>query len=1248
MSANAEVLLVLKARNETQAALQAVKGDLAALGGAANSMKQTLASAAATMRNVGLGLTATITAPVVALGASALSSAGDFQQAMNVMQQVTGATGDTMAQMQATALQLGRDTSFSAGDAAQAMLELGKAGMGTADILASVPGVLTLAAAGGLELASAAELTANSLNAFNLPAADAAAVANLLAAAANASSVEVKDLAEASRMASAVFAINGQSIEDMTTALALMGNNALKGSDAGTSLKQMMMSLTAPTDKARGILADFGIEVYDAQGTILPFATILRDLNAAFTGVDDATRNAAMSTIFGSDAIRAASILVKNAGPEWDAMAASVTKAGAAQAVADARMQGLSGAVEYFKGTIESTLIEAVLPFMAGIASAMRQAADFVAGFSRLAPEVRNVIVVVAAAAAAVGPLLVGLGMLTSAVGAALPVLGAVGGVLAALASPIGLVVVGIGTLGAAFATDFMGMRTAATQTFAPIIAGFQRVRQAFATGMVTVKGVLKELGSTLLGLGADSATAEISLQELATIFTGSATAGAQFQSALESIGAVLTPMRLAVAGVLVAFQTFGASGTWSNLVATVTGSLRAIGSAIAGVFGGKLSLPDLAGKIGQQFNNIAAAVRDAVASAGFGDLRASLVGAIGLDKIDFGQLRESLAAFVGNIASTITAFDWGGALASAGSWLGGLTSWAVTSLTGIDWGTALATAGAWLGGLTAWVTDKITAIDWGTALATATEWLSGFTSWAVTEITTIDWGTALATATEWLSGLISWIIDGITNIDWATELATAAMKWLGGLTSWAVGEITTIDWGTVLATATEWLSGLTAWAVTEITTIDWGTGLATAGEWLGGLTSWAVGEITSIDWGLALATAGEWLGGFTAWVKDEITTIDWGTALATAGGMADSLRDAVLKHLKTALTDLNLTDSFTGMIDSVTAAIDGIKWGDIGKNAAKSLKDTVKGSFEQEMSDPGYLLPAATSSFALLNIPLAAALIGVKWVFTSDQFSGFRDAAVGAITSIDWGAIAESFATLKTKIQSAFFELGFGFGKEIATFDWSEFITPLSDWGTYIKEVTWSTFITPLGVWTQWVKTLTWSDFVDELGEWSQWVKTLTWSSFIDALGEWTQWVKALTWSDFVQALASWAAWIKALTWSDFVPVLTWPVIPDFNWGDWINPWSWPIFGGGSDPGTPGGQLGKSYFSGGWSWVGEAGPELVHLPRGTEIVNNRQSMALAAESSRPTVNIYGGMSVRDDRDIYSIAYQVADLLARG
>lgn len=516
--------------------------------------QKTLRSAGRELQQIGAGLTFGLSAPLAGVATVALKSAAEFETSMNMIQAVSGATASQMAALSEQALQLGAQTAFSAGEAAQGMLELAKAGLTVEQTQAAIAGTMALAAAGGLDLARAAEITANSLNAYKLSATEAAIISDVLAAAANSSSVDVVDLADALKMAGTVAAQNGVSFQDTATALAILGNNALKGSDAGTSLKTMLMRLTAPTDAAAAAMQSLGIAIYNADGSMRSFPEIINNLQSSLSGLSDEQRNAAMATIFGADAIRAASILVDNAGSSWDAMSAAVNRSGAAGELADARMKGLGGAIEYFRGSIDSLLISSATPFLDTMANMVRGAADLLTSITQLPPEIQRFGAVMLMAVAAAGPLLTIVGTMTTA--------------LAGLLSPIGLVIAGAVLLGVAFATNFGGIRDATMALVAAVQPAVQSMIDWFSAQIPMALAAGQTAWSNM------SAAVSAAWQSVMALL----------EPAFVRIGAAFAEMPSQLAPLQTAFGEFvtAVGGAVEALQPVLVG----IGTLIAGVFG--------------------------------------------------------------------------------------------------------------------------------------------------------------------------------------------------------------------------------------------------------------------------------------------------------------------------------------------------------------------------------------------------------------------------------------------------------------------------------------------------------------------------------------------------------------------------------------------------------------------------------------------------------------------------------------
>lgn len=352
MARDVKVAILGDAKDFSRAIRQA-EGDMSHLGGSLSHLGGGF-SALATAAAVGGGA-------ILGLGVAAAKSFASFEQQLNTLGAVTGATKAQLKAASDLSVQLGNDLTLpatSAKDAADAMTELAKGGFTVEQAMTAAKGVLQLSAAAQIDNATAAVITANAINAFKLQASDATRVADLLAAASNASSAEITDIADAMQQAGAVFAANRVPIEDLTAAIGEMANAGIKGSDAGTSLKQFLSAALAPTKKAAGVMADLGIKLYDAKGNFIGMRDTIAQFQKVLPGLTQQQRTQALTTIFGSDAIRAANVILGDGVEQWDAMKTAVTKSGAAGDLANAKMKGLAGAVEALKSVGETMLLK--------------------------------------------------------------------------------------------------------------------------------------------------------------------------------------------------------------------------------------------------------------------------------------------------------------------------------------------------------------------------------------------------------------------------------------------------------------------------------------------------------------------------------------------------------------------------------------------------------------------------------------------------------------------------------------------------------------------------------------------------------------------------------------------------------------------------------------------------------------------------------------------------------------------------
>lgn len=324
-------------------------------------------------------------AAVAAVYGGSIALAANFEQKMKDVEAVSGATAEEMDKLTDLAMEMGEKTAFSASEAAAGIEELVKAGLSVEQIMSGgLQGALDLATAGGLDLAQAAEIASTALNTFesnNLSVADAA---NILAGAANASSSDVAEMQYGLSQVGTVAEGVKLSFQDTSTALAVFAANGLKGSDAGTSLKTMLSNLQ-PTTKAQielfmdlGLMTEDGTnKFFDQEGRIKSLADVSGLLQDSMEDMTDQQRALALETLFGSDAVRAGTILYKEGADGINEMWSAMSKVTAAD-VAKTKLDTLKGSFEELKGVLETVGIEIGDEFLPLLTDIVRQGTDVI------------------------------------------------------------------------------------------------------------------------------------------------------------------------------------------------------------------------------------------------------------------------------------------------------------------------------------------------------------------------------------------------------------------------------------------------------------------------------------------------------------------------------------------------------------------------------------------------------------------------------------------------------------------------------------------------------------------------------------------------------------------------------------------------------------------------------------------------------------------------------------------------------
>ncbi|TFC96221.1 phage tail tape measure protein [Cryobacterium sinapicolor] len=300
-----------------------------------------------------------IGAAVMAMAVITVASFTTFDAAMSKTNAATMATTQQQEQLGEAAIQAGADSVFSATEAANAQTELSKAGVSVGNILGgALTGSLALAAAGELGVARAAEIAATTLTVFKLKGSEAGHVADLLAAGAGKAQGSVDDLALALEYVGPTFARLNIPLEDTVGTLGLLASNGVLGEKAGTGLRGVISSLTAPVAKGAEEMKKYGINVFDAQGKFITMAGVAEELKTGLGDLDEQTRSAALGAIFGAESANVAGILYAEGAEGVAEWTEKVNDQGFAAEQARIKTDNLTGDIERLGGAMDSALIQ--------------------------------------------------------------------------------------------------------------------------------------------------------------------------------------------------------------------------------------------------------------------------------------------------------------------------------------------------------------------------------------------------------------------------------------------------------------------------------------------------------------------------------------------------------------------------------------------------------------------------------------------------------------------------------------------------------------------------------------------------------------------------------------------------------------------------------------------------------------------------------------------------------------------------
>lgn len=324
----------------------------------ASGVISTIATGVRSFAKVGIAAIGAVSTGMVAFGKSSVETGQEFDKSMSQVAATLGKTTDEIGDLRNFAMEMGATTAFSAVQAADALNYMALAGYDSTKSMEMLPTVLDLAAAGGMDLARASDMVTDAESALGLKSGEAAIMVDQMAKTASKSNTSVEQLGDAILTIGGTAKFMAGGTDRLNTVLGILADNGIKGSEAGTHLRNMLLKLSAPTDKGAKIIKKMGLEIFDSSGNMRDMQDIILDLNKAMANMTAEEKVNTISELFNARDIAAVNALLGTSVERWNELGEAISGAdGAAKAMAETQLDNLAGDITLFKSALEGAKI---------------------------------------------------------------------------------------------------------------------------------------------------------------------------------------------------------------------------------------------------------------------------------------------------------------------------------------------------------------------------------------------------------------------------------------------------------------------------------------------------------------------------------------------------------------------------------------------------------------------------------------------------------------------------------------------------------------------------------------------------------------------------------------------------------------------------------------------------------------------------------------------------------------------------
>lgn len=320
------------------------------------------------------------------LATAAVGVGSDFESGMSQVAATMGITTEEIAngseefdKLNKAAKDAGATTQFSATQAAEALNYMALAGYDADKAIETLPTVLNLAAAGGMDLATASDMVTDSMSALGDSAGTTESFVDKMAKTSQKSNTSVRQLGEALLTVGGTAKTLAGGVTEANTVLGIFADNGVKGAEGGTALRNVILSLTAPTDTAKKKIEELGLKVFDAEGNMRPLNDTFNDLNGILGTMTQGEQTEVLNEIFNKVDLKSVNALLANSGERFDELSGYISDCdGAAEKMAATMNDNLQGKVTILKSGLEGLGIAAYEKFKTPLTNAVENITEVI------------------------------------------------------------------------------------------------------------------------------------------------------------------------------------------------------------------------------------------------------------------------------------------------------------------------------------------------------------------------------------------------------------------------------------------------------------------------------------------------------------------------------------------------------------------------------------------------------------------------------------------------------------------------------------------------------------------------------------------------------------------------------------------------------------------------------------------------------------------------------------------------------